>query len=94
MGYDQERYLKALHAVQSGVATELTLDASSGTPKHLRTGINSALVNDAAIAKLLIDKGIITEPEYVAEVARQMELEQARFEAKLSEHFGRPIHLA
>ena len=56
-------YEQALHGVQSGVAYEHSKGSPDGSPKHLRVGINSAHVNNAAIARLLIDKGVITLDE-------------------------------
>ena len=51
---DQDRYVKAAHAMQSGVAVCMERGTAETTPKHLRVGVNSAMVNDAAIARLLI----------------------------------------
>lgn len=88
----QERYVAAMHAMQSGIATDMETDPSGSkgatTPKQLRVGVNSALVNDAALATLLIAKGIITRDEYVEAVADAAEAEQARYEQLLSDRFG------
>jgi len=79
-----ERYAAALHAMQSGVAMAMALsDTAETEPKHLRVGVNSSLLNDAAIARLLIDRGIFTEEEYVGALADQMEFEQQRYERRL-----------
>lgn len=56
------------HAVQSAVATKMGFDASECTPKHLRVGVNSALIDASAVAKVLVDKGIITDAEYFTAV--------------------------
>ena len=79
---DIERYEDALHAMQSGVQFEMSQGATDTLPKHLRVGINSALVNDAAIATLLIEKGIFTLEEYQKAVADAMEREVVRYEAR------------
>lgn len=89
----RRRYLAAMHAVQSGVAYAQQIDPKDGTPKHLRTGINSALVNDAALTKLLIAKGIITEVEYWTALVEEAEAEKQRYEEQLSAHYGRTISL-
>lgn len=47
-------YEQALHGMQSGVAYEHSNGSPDGSPKHLRVGINSAQVNNAALARLLI----------------------------------------
>jgi hypothetical protein len=76
-------YDVACHAMQTGVAYELEKDPTSATPKHLRVGINSAMVNDAALAGLLIKKGIITEAEYADAVTSEMNREVERYQEKL-----------
>jgi len=86
------RYLKAAHAMQSGVAA--TPDKVDQSAESLRVGVNSALVNDSALATLLIGKGIITEDEYVAAVAEAMEQEVRRYEQELSATLGAEIHLS
>lgn len=90
---DNERYIAAAHAMQSGVKFDQEYGSSDGTSKHLRTGINSAMVNDAAIARLLIEKGLFTEEEYMKAVADEMEKEVARYERILSDKLGRDIKL-
>lgn len=88
-----ERQLAAMHAMQSGVAVDLQHNPSSGTPKHLRVGVNSSLVGLAALGALLMKKGLITEEEYHTALAEGMEEEQRRYEELLSKRFGRPVSL-
>jgi hypothetical protein len=90
----RERYASAMHAVQSGVATEIELGISSGTsPKHLRVGINSAMVDTGALATLLVKKGVITEEEHLEALAESAEREKASYEERLTERLGRPVTL-
>jgi hypothetical protein len=91
---DQQRYRAAAHAMQTGVAYELELDPSPGTPKHLRVGVNSSMVEHSALTRLLITKGVITWAEYYGALADAMETERDLYAARLSAHFGRPITLA
>jgi hypothetical protein len=84
----KERYFAALHAMQSGVALQLEHNPSGGSPKHLRVGVNSAKVEHAALAKLLIDKGIITEAEYTEALAEMMEREVRMYEDELTRMYG------
>ena len=86
---DIERYENALHAMQSGVAYEMGLGATDTSPKHLRVGVNSAMVNDAAVATLLIEKGFFTLEEYQKAVADAMEREVVRYESR---HPGIKFH--
>lgn len=83
-----QRYLDAAHAMQSGVAMMMNYKPQETEPKHLRVGINSAMVDNAAVAKLLIKKGIITEQEYNDAVTEEMELEAKRYEEAVNAHLG------
>jgi hypothetical protein len=91
---EQRRYLAAAHAVQSGVAMELNDDPVSGTPKHLRTGLNMAMIEHGALVRVLIAKGLFTEAEYFAELVAGVEDEQRQYEARLSARHGTKITLA
>ncbi len=93
LGYWNQRYLAAAHGMQSGVAYEIEKDPSSGTPKHLRVGVNSGMVNDHAIAKLLIAKRVISELEYYRTLAECMEEERDAYQSRLSQQFGANITL-
>jgi len=89
---DEERYLSALHGMQSGVAYEMNYEdtKSAAEPKHLRVGINSAMVSQVAIVKLLVTKGIITMDEVYKTLADEMEEEVKRYEDRANERIGRP----
>jgi hypothetical protein len=91
---DEERYLSALHAMQSGVAAMMNIDSADTQPKHLRVGINSALVSNGAIVKLLIDKGLFTEAEWMKVMADEMETEVSSYIHKLSLHYGKDVKLS
>lgn len=80
---DIERYDAAAYAMQSGVAMSMHKDGTDCTPKHLRVGINSAHVTQAALTCLLLEKGIITEDELEKELADAMEREVALYEREL-----------
>ena len=92
---DRERYERAAHAMQSGVAIEMShLGTSKETEaKHLRVGVNSAMVDSAALAGLLISKGIFTMEEYAKAVADQMEKE-AEYRKRIADRLGRDVTLA
>lgn len=84
----RQRYQELAHAMQTGVAYVMAKDPSGSTTKHLRVGINSALVNDAAIASFLIKKGIITEEEYMDEILVQLEKEVERYTQEVNRLYG------
>jgi hypothetical protein len=71
-----------LHAIQTGVAYEHGLGSKDQEPKHLRVGINSALVSVAAVTKLLVDRQIIVEKDYWTYYIDQLEDELARYQSR------------
>lgn len=82
-------YLEALHAVQTGVKYEIAIsdfpsrdDTTPHSPKHLRTGVNMAMVEISALVWLLIEKGIITESEYLEALRLATNQEVATYEAR------------
>lgn len=89
----RDRYLAALHAMQTGVTASMAYDSKTASPKDLRVGLNSALVSASALAWLLIDKGIITEAEYTSKTADVMERERDMYAAELKQHTGSEIIL-
>lgn len=92
---EQARYNAAAHAMQTAVKLtmeaghaaiaggELAAEQVETSPKHLRTGVNSSMVDCAAVARLLVDKGIFTRLEYLIAVADQMEAEVELYRPKL-----------
>lgn len=93
----QERYVAAAHAMQTGVAYDMGTDPDPSrgatTPKHLRVGVNSALSDMGALARLLIGKGIITQDEYFEAVATAMEEEAQRYQKLISDRLGQKVTL-
>lgn len=81
-------YKALLHAMQTGVAYVMERDGGDTTPKHLRVGVNAAMVEHTALANLLIKKGIITEEEYVDQIIIELEREVERYEQRVSELYG------
>lgn len=82
------------HAMQSGVAMEQSAGSTDGTPKHLRVGVNAALVEGGAVARLLIRKGLITKEEYFDAIIEGMKREVKTYEARLSKATGAKVTLA
>ena len=81
-------YEDAMHGMQAGVQLEISRGCEDTEPKHLRVGVNSAMVNDAALARLLIKKGLFTETEYAEEVRLEANRELDRYEDRLREKYG------
>lgn len=86
----RDRYHKAAHAMQSGVAMEHGRGGEDGSPKHLRVGVNAAMSDMAGLVSLLIAKGVFTEEEYLDAIATSMELEVLRYTQHLRELLGNP----
>ncbi len=85
---NNERYLAACHAMQTGVMTIMHkeprgLEIGETSPKHLRVGVNSAMCDHAALVRLLIAKGLFTEEEYSVEVTAEMEREVERYRRRI-----------
>lgn len=90
---DETRYYRAAHAVQSGVKILHDRGDSATHPKHLRVGVNSALVETGLLVKILTDKGLLTVDEWWKMLADAMEVEAAKYESLVSAALGRPVTL-
>lgn len=90
---DRERYLAAAHAMQCGVGHMMNFRREETEPKHLRTGINSAMVEHAALVSLLIEKGVITNEEYQKRLADKMEEERDAYVKALKEVIGTDVNI-
>ena len=86
----RERYERAAHAMQSATAFRITRelekdfgselsprqrDALHRQLKDVRVGLNSAMSSAGALSKLVIDKGVFSEAEYLDYIADFMEAE-------------------
>lgn len=90
-----ERITDLAHAIQTGVmVTHTHVDPGDGSPKHLRTGINLRAVENSALARLLIRKGIINKAEWAEALIAGMEEEVNGYQDRLTAHFGKPVTLA
>jgi hypothetical protein len=95
------RYQRAMHSVQAGVKMTMAKDESDGiepdrmhtSPKHLRVGVNSSLMETGVLTHLLVKKGIITFKEFLTNLAEMAESEKARYEEQLSERIGLNVRL-
>lgn len=94
---NEQEYRAALHAVQSGVAMKMNYDGGPATgetsPKHLRVGVNAAMIDSAAMATLLISKGLITEEEYTAALVESSKREVQMYENWLKARLGTNVTL-
>jgi hypothetical protein len=82
-----DEYRSLAHAMQSGVAMMMNY-GDSHSPKHLRVGVNSALVECSAMTKLLFAKGIITELEYYTSLRDMMKMEVETYEKRIESQLG------
>jgi hypothetical protein len=89
----QLRYRTAIERMQAGVAFMMPHSPSETNGKHLRVGINSALVDASSVGVLLVRKGLVTEEEYWEAIAAGMEGEAARYEARVRERYGPNVTL-
>lgn len=84
----RERYVKAAHGMQSGVAAQTAYGSKQCDPKHLRVGVNAAMSDLGAVARLLIAKGVFTEREYLEAICKGMEDERDSYEAAVQALMG------
>lgn len=86
----RDEYVALCHAMQSGVATWMNYERppKSTDPKHLRVGVNAAMVEHGALAGLLISKGLITELEYFTALRDRMKAEVESYQQMISDHLG------
>jgi hypothetical protein len=87
------RYYDAAHGVQAGIGMWMDLDPVLFTPKHLRVGIDAQKADLWGLAKLLMDKNVITRVEYHEAMAASMEEERGRWEKEIGERLGSKITL-
>lgn len=93
---DMQDELAALdHAVQTGVKfkSEFDPEHDGATPKHLRTGVNLAMVQVAAVVSLCVEKGLFTLADYLRSLVAETRKEVERYEDDLSRITGRPVKL-
>lgn len=83
-----DEYLALCHAMQSGVAAMMNYDPDATNPKHLRVGVNNAMVETGAIAELLMSKGIITKLEFYTALRDKMREEVESYRLQISHHLG------
>lgn len=90
-----EENFALLHAVQSGIMQKMEAGISKETePKHLRVGVNNALIETSALLTVLVNKGILTAEEYFTEVNNLLREEVKRYEQELTEHYGGKINIS
>jgi hypothetical protein len=87
----QVELVRLQHSMQAGVAMEQNfLDPQYDHHKHLRVGVNSAMVNLGALTRLLVKKGVLTELEYWESQVEGMRDEVERYKTTIKERMGRP----
>lgn len=98
---EKQTYRSLLHAMQSGVLISAQLDGyvdsnyprNDLSPKHLRVGIDSALVSLDALVSLLVDSGTFTQDEWNRALNKAMKKEVETYEQKLTERIGTKVVL-
>lgn len=86
-----EQHVRLQYAMQSAIATyESAGDTKAMTPKVMRVGINTALADHAALAELLIEKGVFTRIEYLRSIVKFMEKEAEDAAERARQATGNP----
>lgn len=84
-----QRIADKMHRVQSAIAffegrrDSFNERCSETESKHLRVGVNSALVECSAMARLLFRKGLITSEEYFDTLEEAWDEEVGRYRARV-----------
>lgn len=73
-------YEEAMHGVQSAIMYAMSSGDTLAEPKHLRVGVDSSMITHFGLFKLLQDKGLITEDEYIESIRLAANEEVARWE--------------
>jgi hypothetical protein len=94
------RYGALMHAMQTGIEYGVDETLPRDVPpslfralKHLRVGINSCLINQAALSELLVAKGVFTDDEYLNKMLEKLEQEVRSYEQLLTQQKGVKVKL-
>jgi len=82
-GEDIDRYVKAQHALHTGVEIALTVSSQFGQMKQFRAEFVTLTSDVSALVKLLIKKGVITLDEYDKAAADEIEADVKEFQETL-----------
>lgn len=84
-----DEYHRQAHGMQSGVAIENSRHHPDYDHlKHLRVGVNSAMVETSALVRLMVRKGIFTYEEWWQTLVEAMTAEKAAYEQR----YGVTLH--
>lgn len=89
-------YERHLHGMQSGVKAMMEAQPRplADELKHLRVGINSAMVNDLALVRILMAKGVLSALEYSEAMTVAMREEKEGYERQVGELYATKVTLA
>lgn len=90
-------YEQAAHGVQSAIKYEMEERGWRGNEnewKHLRAGIDMRAAEAAGLVQLLIQKGILTEDEYLEAMRLSANEELARYIEYLRKTYGLPDNVS
>jgi hypothetical protein len=93
---NQQRILNLMHAMQSGVAMKMSVpqaDPRETSLKHLRVGVNAALIQIGALTATLIELGVVNYELYQRKEIELLEAEVNSYEAELSNLYKTQIKL-
>lgn len=85
-----DRYTAAGHRIQTSIGTLILLDPKyrAVEPKHMRTGLDLSKSDMCGLARLLIEKGLFTEDEYIEALTKAAEDEADRYEKEVHAIFS------
>lgn len=83
----RNRYQTLLHGLQQAVAEEV----SDPRLQPFRIGLNTCMSDNQGLAQLLINKGVITEVEYLQAIADELEQLVHAYEQQVLKRTGRRV---
>ena len=87
-----DEYKRHMGRVQSGILAKMmrwpSFNDMCCNPKHIRVGIDSAMVSDRAMFDLLVAKGVFTEEEYAKALRDSAKREADTHEKELGFKLG------
>jgi len=101
--YRYDEYTALMHAMQTGVKAlkeisdnfdSANTDTPETSPKHLRVGVNAAMVAIGALVQTMVEAGLIDYEKYIDNQLEFIKRDIKSYEDRLQAVYGTKIHLS
>lgn len=86
-----------LHGIQTGIRykyeTSEKDESLDRRLKHIRVGVDNALIQTDTLMQLLVKKGVFTDIEWLEEYLQAVNFKLNQYKKELSEALGVPVNL-